>query len=67
MQREQRCSRAPRAWGLPCLLYTSRDAAGAARAGASAVAVASALHYGGKTVPQRKQEARDGGVEVRNV
>ncbi len=44
-----------------------RDAAGAARAGASAVAVASALHYGGKTVPQLKQEARDGGVEVRNV
>lgn len=49
------------AGGLAC----GTDAAEAARAGASAVCAASALHYGTYTVPALKAEMRSAGVEVR--
>ena len=41
------------------------DAAAAAQAGASAVAVASILHYKKTTVPQLKAGIREHGIEVR--
>lgn len=49
------------AGGLAC----GADAARAAQCGASAVCVASALHYGTYTVPVLKAEIRSAGAEVR--